>query len=308
MRLPLRHPPPGKDAAPRRCAHLEALAEAALGLPLAPATELLTARHSRGRHGNALQWHFGLEVHDGEARRDWEDRIEIKVVTVWRRGGAVVCDKLKVCDLALDPWDKLANVLWVFVDRVTRVVVGHRFTRLAGDARRELEAAWALDPHFDRPLLFVEAREQEGRQAPAYYLAAAWLRAHVVPPEIPGVFTFDAAWWAEARGPQRRRGEPFVVLWRGEAGAVACPRCGGRIHVDAARLGAEGAAPGVHAMPFGPECALRGHYLIDARLLPLDARHPDRRDLEDALEGRIGPDQVWRLADRVAEPEDHLHE
>ena len=307
MRLPLRHPPPGRDARPERCAHLEALADAALGLALGPAVALVTAPGSRGRHGNALQWHFGLDPHDGDAARDWEDRIEIKLVTVWRRGGAIVCDKLKICDLSLDPWAKLANVLWVLVDRVTRVVVGHRCTSLAGDARRDLEASWAMDPHFDRPALFVEAREQEGRMAPAYYLSGAWLRAHVVPAEVQGVFPFDAAWWAEARGARGRRGDPLLTLWRGEVGAIACPRCGGQIHCDVARVVAEGAAPGAHAMPFGAECALRDHLVLDAGRLPLPAVHPDRRDLEAAIEGRIALDQVWRLADRVPEPEDHLH-
>ena len=88
----------------------------------------------RGRHGNALQWHFGLEAHDSEAVLDWEDRIEIKMVSVWsNRSGDVLCDKLKVCDQGIDPWHKLANVLWVFVDRMSRVVLGHRFTHLAGD-------------------------------------------------------------------------------------------------------------------------------------------------------------------------------
>jgi hypothetical protein len=309
MRLPLRHPPPEADAVVLRCAHLEALAEAALGLPLGPAAALVTASRSRGRHGNALQWHFGLEPHDGAARRDWEDRIEIKLVSVWRRGGAITCDKLKVCDLALDPWAKLANVCWVLVDRVTRVVVGHTMWSLRGEARRSLAAAWGLDPHFDRPPLFVEAREQGERQAPAYYLAGHWLREQgIVPETLPGVFAFDPTWWSEARGSSRgSRAEPLLTLWRGESGAVVCPRCGGPIRADLGRLRAEGAAPGVHAMPFGAECATRGHYVVDARGLPLPLQHPGRAELEMALEGRVGPEQVWRLADRVAEPEDHLH-
>ncbi|MCA9688062.1 MAG: hypothetical protein KC636_00520, partial [Myxococcales bacterium] len=73
-----------------RCAYLEALIEAALGLPLAPAAELVTPARSRGRFGNALQWHLGLEPHDGAATLDWEDRIEIKMVSVWRRRGGAL--------------------------------------------------------------------------------------------------------------------------------------------------------------------------------------------------------------------------
>ncbi|MCB9701420.1 MAG: hypothetical protein H6711_05985 [Myxococcales bacterium] len=308
MRLPLRHPPPGRDAPLARCAHLEALADASLGLALAPAAGLFTARRSRGRFGNALQWHFGLDPHDGLPRLDWEDRIELKVVSVWRRGGAIVADKLKVCDLALDPWHKLSNVLFVFVDRLTRVVVGHRFWRLAGPAREALEASWRLDPHFDRPHLFVEAREQDERQAPAYYVSASWLReAGILPRELPGVFTYDAAWWREARA-SHRRAEPFLTLWRGEAGSsVPCPRCGGRVQARLDVVREEGGAPAVHALPGGAECALRAHYVIDAGRLPIGPGHPERRELEAALEGRVASEQVWRLADRVAEPEDHLH-
>ena len=62
MRLPLRHQPPRVDAPRRRCRHLELLAEAARGLPLKPAADALIGARGRGRHGNALQWHLGLDV------------------------------------------------------------------------------------------------------------------------------------------------------------------------------------------------------------------------------------------------------
>ena len=176
MRLPLRHPPPDRDPPLHGCAHLAALAHAAVGLPLGAAAELVAPDRSRGRHGNALQWHLGLPPHDGQARLDWEDRIEIKLVSVWQRAGAVVCDKLKVSDVAVDPWRKLSNVLWVFADRLTRVVVGTRAWSLRGAARERLSSAWSLDPHFDQPALVVEARERaDGSAAPSYYLAARWL-------------------------------------------------------------------------------------------------------------------------------------
>jgi hypothetical protein len=312
MRYPLRHPPAGRDAPLRTCAYLEALAEAARGLPLGPAAELVCARRSRGRHGNALQWHLGLEAHDGQPTLDWEDRIELKLVSVWRgRAGRLACDKIKVCDLALNPWHKLSNVLWVFVDRVTRVVVGHRFWSLSGDAREALERSWTLDPHFDHPRLFVELREQEGRQAPAYYVAARWMREVGILPEpsIKGVFPFDARWWSEARRIHGRGEPPLITLWRAEDElTIACARCDGRIHFEARRVRSEGWAPALHAMPLGPACALRAHLVIDADRLPLPARHPGRAELEAGVESRVPSALVWRLANRVPEPDDHLHE
>ncbi len=308
MRLPLRHPPPGIDAAWLRCAHLEVLAEAAFGLALRPAAIAYTAQRSRGRYGNALQWHLGLDPHDGLPQLDWEDRIELKIITVWRRGGRIVCDKLKVCDLALDPWHKLSNVLWVFVDRLTRVVVGHRFTRFAGAARELLETSWRLDPHFDSPPLFVEAREQDDRQAPAYYVSARYLRAAgILQEELPGVFAYDAKWMREVRA-SHRGAEPLFTLWRGQdASSVRCARCDGRVRTDLALVSEVGSAPAVHALAGGSECALRAHCVVDVRRLPLDVEHPGRRDLEEALEGLVPPERVWRLTDRVGEPEDHLH-
>ena len=308
MRLPLRHPPPVDDAPLRRCAHLVALADRSLGLGLAPAAALVAAPHARGRFGNALQWHFGLEPHDSSEQLDWEDRVELKLVSLWRRReGPLACDKLKVCDLTMDPWRKLGNVLWVFVDRMTRVIVGHRFTRLAGQLRGSLAAAWDLDPHFERPPLFVEAREQDERQAPAYYLSAAWLAEHVLPRELPGVYRFDAAWWSGARDHGRRRRDPQLALWRGQPSPLACPRCAGPLHFEAPQLRAEGWAPAVHAMPLGAECGLRAHAIIAATRLPLAPDAQGWHDLAAALEGRTAPEQVERLSDQVLEPDDHEH-
>ncbi len=313
MRLPLRHPPPPADAPLRRCAHLIALAEQARGLGLGPAAALVAPPHARGRFGNALQWHFGLEPHDSSEQLDWEDRVELKLVSVWRRrDGRIACDKLKVCDITMDPWRKLGNVLWVFADRTTRVIVGHRFTRLAGPLRTSLAGAWDLDPHFDHPPLFVEAREQDLRQAPAYYLGAAWLATHVLPPDgppgssLPGIFRFDARWWSEARGHGRRRRDPQLALWRGEASPLSCPRCAGPLRFDPDRVRAEGWTPAVHAMPLGPDCGLRAHAVVDAAGLP--AQVLGWHDLAAAVEGRTAPEQVDRLSDHVLEPDDHEHD
>ncbi len=314
MRLPLRHPPPGVDAPLRRCAYLEALAESSTGLCLAPAAALVATASARGRIGNALQWHFGLDANDSSEQLDWEDSVEIKLVSVWQRGGRIACDKLKVCELTMDPWRKLSNVLWVFADRMTRVIVGHRFWRLAGPARESLAAAWHADPHFEQPVLFVESREQDDRtrrktairQAPAYYLSAAWIAANLLPASLPGVFPFDARWWSQARDHGTRRRDPALALWRGEA-AVRCPRCGGPLHVDLARVREARWAPAVHAMPIGPDCGLRAHAVLDAGWLGLAPGALGREALEVAIEGRAAPDQVPRLADGVLEPEDHEH-
>lgn len=309
MRLPLRHPPPGRDAPLRRCAYLSALAEHAAGLSLGPAAEHVAPRFSRGRFGSALQWHFGLQPHDGEDRLDWEDRIELKLVSIWRaRDGRPACDKLKVSDLSIDPWRKLSNVLFVFADRLTRVVVGHRFFNLAGPVRERLEASWGADPHFDQPALFVEAREQDGRQAPAYYLSAAWFRdADLLPRTAAGVLPFDPRWWQSVRSGAHGR-DPRVTLWRGEkSGALVCPRCGGPVRADLDQVARDGWAPAVHAMPFGDSCALRGHFVVAADNLALGPGVPGRAELEAALEDRLAPGEVPRLSDRVLEPDDHLH-
>jgi hypothetical protein len=92
MRLPLRHPPPVVDTPRRRCAHLEALAEEALGLGLGPAAGLVAPMHARGRFGNALQWHFGLDPHDSSEQLDWEDGSS----SSWSRCGVAATARSRV--------------------------------------------------------------------------------------------------------------------------------------------------------------------------------------------------------------------
>ena len=280
-----------------------------MGLPLGPAATALSSRRSRGRHGNALQWHLGLEAHDSEAQLDWEDRIEIKLVSVWRRGqGAdarVGCDKLKVCDVGVDPWHKMSNVMWVFADRLTRVVVGAMQTTLEGGARERLATAWDADPHFDHPLMFVEAREHAGRSAPAYYLSAKWFEVEgVLPGLTPAIHGFDGSWWSAARARHGR--DPWLTLVDGSCDVVACPRCGGPISFDGARLNADGMAPARHGMPGGADCLGRAHAVVDIATV-------NRSDVFDdatvcaGIEARIPRDAVARLTDRVPEPADHMH-
>jgi hypothetical protein len=307
MRLPLRHPPPDRDPPLRRCAHLEALAHAAVGLPLGPAAELVAPSSSRGRPGNALQWHLGLPPHDGQARLDWEDRIEIKLVSVWERAGAVVCDKLKVSDIGIDPWHKLSNVLWVFADRLTRVVVGTRTWSLRGPARERLARAWTLDPHFDAPALMVEARERaDGSAAPSYYLSARWMVEEGLLPALgPGILPFDARWWRATRAEHGRDPLPSVAL--DPRGQQRCRRCGGPLRFPPEAVTRRGWAPAVHGMPMGRACAPRGHFVVDGRRLLAPTELP-AEDVLDALEQRLPSQEVWRLCERVAEPDDHLHE
>ncbi len=294
MRLPLRHAPPGSDAPLRQCAYLEALLRAARGLPLGPAARALSTDRSRGRHGNALQWHLGLAAHDSRAALDWEDRIEIKLVSVWQRGGAVVCDKLKVCDLAVDPWLKLSNVAFVFADRTTRLVIGHAMFRLAGHAREALATCWGLDPHLDRPALFVEARDGEGGAAPAYYLAASWFAETGVLPEL-GAHVFPAV----------AGSAPRITVVRSGDGRSGCPRCGAPMQHDPVALGGDGICRAHHGLPLPPSCAPGEHVVVDRARLPI----PAATSLEDAIAGLEGrwPDSPWRLADRVSEPDDHRH-
>jgi hypothetical protein len=311
MRLPLRHAPPGVDAPLRRCAHLESLAEAAVGMPLGPAAAMVASRRSRGRHGNALQWHFGLSSHDGDATLDWEDRIEIKLVSVWRRGmdgrRGLGCDKLKVCDVAIDPWRKLSNVLWVFADRLTRVVVAARAWRLAGAGRARLETAWHTDPHFGDPLLFVEAREHAGRRAPAYYLAARWFHEEgLLPPDGPGVLPFDGRWWNRVRREHGRDPLATIVDDAGAPGPVACPRCGGPISYESEALAALGWAPARHGMPLEGVCGTAGHFVVAAAHM-IASRVQSPAEFRAAIESRLDTAKTWRLTERVPEPDDHGH-
>ena len=309
MRLPLRHRPPSQPEPLRRCAHLEDLAEALVGVPLGSAARRVASRRSRGRHGNALQWHLGLSSHDAAAHLDWEDRIEIKLVTVWGRGTqdepGVGCDKLKVCDVGIDPWHKLANVLFVHADRLTRVVVGAHLFHLDAPRLERLAVAWDEDPHFGHPPLFVEAREQEGRRAPAYYLSARWLESEgILPRPCSPIFDFDPAWWNATRREHGR--DPLLTLADRPLAQLRCPRCGGPITVDQDRLAERGWAPARHGMPLGDACALAGHAVVDATRLRA-SRAATQEEFAAALEQRVEPDRVWRLADRVPEPEDHLH-
>jgi hypothetical protein len=315
MRLPLRHPPPARAEPRRRCRHLELLAEAARGLPLGPAATMLEAR-GRGRHGNALQWHFGLDLHDGRAEPDWEGRIEIKLVSVWRRSdGRLTCDRNKICDIAVDPWAKLANVLFVFADRLTRVVLGHRFVHLGGERLERLARAWVRDPHFDQPDLQVESRESRaagGRMvmAPAYYLSSRWFEQEGLLPAAPVAIghRFDPAWWTRVRREHGRR-DPLITLARVGAEAptsMVCPRCQGRLRVDIDQLRRDGWAPAIHTMPLTGPCALRGHAVADATLLPLPAAASEQEQVA-AIESWLPERSLWRLADRIPEPDDHEH-
>ncbi len=311
MRLPLRHPPPSADSGPLRCLHLELLADAARGLPLGPAARALTGARGRGRHGNALQWHFGLEAHDAERQLDWEDRIEIKMLTVWRRAdGRVVSDKLKVCEAGVDPWHKLANVLWVFVDRCTRVVLGHRFSHRAAELDPWLRPSWGADPHFDQPSMFIESREgSDGSEAPAYYLASGLFLALEWFEGLRPT-RFDPASWSTLRRDHAGRPPWLSLATRGQTGPLACPRCGGAIDFDAEAFATRGCVPARHgptaADGSASPCCLRGHVLVDPSELP--SSPVCRRETQFmGIEGRDEDEALWRLSDRVAEPEDHLH-
>ena len=309
MRLPLRHPPPTRDAPLRRCRHLEMLADAARGLPLGPAADALVHERGRGRHGNALQWHFGLDVHDTDARPDWEARIEIKLVSVWQRAdGRLACDRVKVCEVTNDPWVKLGNVLFVFADRLSRVVLGHRFFRFAGHGRTSLEQSWTVDPHFDRPALLLESRDGPDGMAPAYYLAAWWLSSQALLPTEPVEigYGFRSDWWRSIRAEHGGR-DPLLTLARTDVGeSTPCPRCRGRLRTDLAEVFERGWAAAIHTMPLASTCALRGHVVLDPRRLPEPACASDVEQFE-GIEGRVGGNRLWRLADRVPEPSDHEH-
>ena len=309
MRLPLRHPPPSRDRPLRRCAYLESLVEAARGLPLGPAAQHLSEARGRGRHGNALQWHLGLDAHDDSPTPDWEGRIEIKLVSVWQRAdGRLSCDRIKVCEVGCDPWAKLANTVFVFADRLTRVVLGHQFFHLAGPSRERLARAWRMDPHFDRPPLMVESRDGPEGMSPAYYLAARWLEHEGLLPPHPVElgYRFNPKLWRELRAEQRGRA-PLLTLARADLGdETPCPRCRGRLRVELDRVFERGWAPARHTMPLGDPCGLHAHIVVDPRRLPEPACATDREQFE-AVEIRTPPDRLWRLADRVPEPEDHGH-
>lgn len=304
MRVPLRHPPPDRDPPRMRCAYLRHLVEAAQGLPLGPAAAMLSSPRSRGRHGTALQWHLGLAPHDASAEPDWEGRIEIKLVSVWRSAGAIVCDKLKVCDAECDPWKKLANVLFVFADRTTRVVVGHAFFHLAGAARERLAAAWSLDMHFDRPLMFVESRDGANGPTPAYYVAANWLSSE-------GLLLRESS--AVLDAPRMR--DPLLASTRSGEGTpgpspglttIRCPRCRAPMHFDARALHDSGSAPAHHGHPLRKPCAAREHLVVDRDRLPRPGFGTPGEAIT-ILESREPDGHLMRLSDRIPEPDDHGH-
>lgn len=277
---------------------------------------MLEAR-GRGRHGNALQWHFGLDLHDARPEPDWEGRIEIKLVSVWRRSdGRLGCDRNKICDVAIDPWTKLANVLFVFADRLTRVVLGHRFVHLGGERLDRLAQVWTKDPHFDHPDLQVESRETRtgprGRttMSPAYYLSARWFEQEGLLPADPVAIghRFDSSWWTRVRREHGNR-DPLITLARVESenpSSTVCPRCQGRLRVDLDQVRSSGWAPAIHTMPLSALCGLRGHAVVDASLLPLPAAASEREQIA-AIESWLPERALWRLADRIAEPDDHGH-
>lgn len=295
--MPLQHAPPAEPPPRMRCEYLTRLARAAVGMPLGPAAAIVASSRSRGRHGNALEWHLGLDGHDTRSEPDWEGRIEIKLVTVSLRAGAIACDKLKVCDAQIDPWRKLANVMFVLADRLTRTVVGHRFVHLAGAPRDALVRAWSVDPHFDAPALFIESRETDGAMSPAYYVSAAWLLEHVVPSALPGVL--------EAPRRQPHSGEPVLTVI--DAGVAACPRCRAPLRFDPATLARHGAAAAHHGMPLPAGCGARQHVVVTAdRVCP--PAIGSKAEQHAALHGLLDRDRVVRLAELVAEPDDHGHE
>jgi hypothetical protein len=309
VRLPVRHAAPTTDAPIRSCAYLDALLESAEGTPLRPVVGMFGSYASRGRYGNALQWHLGLEPHDGVAAPDWEGSIELKLVSVWRTSrGTVACDKLKVCDVSIDPREKLSNVAFVLVDRVTRVVVGSRRFRLAGASRAGLAARWNADPHFDEAPLFVESRGEGEKSAPAYYMSASWLGARLgLEAGVPGVYPFDSSQWTRLRAEGRGR-DPLVSVLDAQAMGERhrCPRCPGTLHLDPEKFATWGICAASHTRGLGERCDQRGHIAVDGRGLGrLGACSME--ELLAGIEDRVSPEEVWRLADRVREPDDHLH-
>ena len=148
-----------------------------MGLPLGSAAAMLGSAKSRGRHGNALQWHLGLAPHDGDKTLDWEDRIEVKLVSVWRarrQGGVRQAEGLRRGSLSVAQARERALGLRRSHHANRR---GRASTTMAGRLRERLAATWDRDPHFEQPDLFVEARDGEAGPAPAYYLAATWFAA-----------------------------------------------------------------------------------------------------------------------------------
>src|SRR5690606_41650295 len=117
-----------------------------------------------------------------------------------------------------------------------------------------------------------------------------------------GVFPFDARWWNQARSEHGR--DPLATLVEpGSTGELRCPRCGGPIAYDPARIAAAGWAPARHGMPIHGACAVSGHF-VAATGRRIGSAIQTSRELRDALEGRLERAKTWRLADQVEEPED----
>ena len=305
MRLPLRHRPSPPDPTPAYCGYLDALAAGLCGLSLHAAARHVASLRSRGRFGTALQWHLGLAAHDSGPAADWEGRIEIKLVTIHRTGaGAVRCDKIKVCDADLDPFERLDDVLFVFADRLTRMVVGHRWFHRAGAAAAALAAACDQDPHFDRPALFVEARGGPGRSQPAYYVTAAFVREHVGLPDHPAVLPDDPTVRAELRAGRR---DPLWTPLDPRQDEGPCPRCGGIVRRlgDAGAFARRGYAPAVHRLPLAGPCARFSHAVVAPERLPPPA--PGVFGPREQIDSLACTGPVLRIADRVLEPDDHEH-
>ena len=120
---------------------------------------------------------------------------------------------------------------FVLVDRITRVVVGHRLFGLQGPARAALVDRWSADPHFERAPLFIEDRSQGDRSAPAYYLSSSWLVETLgLHGPMSGVYPFDGGTWTRLRQEGRGRDPLLSVLdARAQQSAHRCSRCGGTL-------------------------------------------------------------------------------
>lgn len=308
MRLPLAHPPSSAAPEARRCDYLLDLAEASVGLPLGMAAQRLMDGQGRGRHGNALQWHLGLDIRDGRAQLDWENRIEIKLVSVWRtQSGAWSCDKLKVCDHNVDPWHKLSNVLWVFADRMTRVVLTTQLRPLQGALREAMARAWTQDPHFGAPDLFVESRDRGEAMSPAYYLSSAIMRSAVVQPAAVTVPSRSPLMWdpIAAASWRKQRHEPVWVLIDEDAPMPRCPVCNAALGIEDTQGVERGWVPLVHAPSQSP-CQAWNWIGVDGAHVP-PSPVLSRIEQLQALMAIPGQGELLRLADRCIEPLDHGH-
>lgn len=307
MRLPLAHPPPGHLDPELGCDFLLDLADASLGLPLGMASQRLMSGQGRGRHGNALQWHLGLDIRDSRPELDWENRIEIKLVSVWRKAdGGWSCDKLKVCDHGVDPWHKLSNVLWVLADRMSRVILATRMSPLRGLMRDAMARAWSQDPHFGAPDLFVESRDRGQAMSPAYYLSASIMRQAVVEPASRGALASPLTWDPVTAARWRKEGRPpvWVLVDPGQA-LPRCPVCRAPLSIENTRNLERGWLPLVHA-PNSSPCSAWNWVGIDGAHVP-PSPVLSREEQAMALRALSHEEPLVRLVDRCPEPVDHGH-